>query len=57
MTAGLGPRHNKLHSIESINPKLGDWFPAYRDFRRDEVINCGSRVDHALLTHYSLSVI
>ena len=39
---------NKLHEIKPI---LGEWSPAYRDVRRDEVVLCRSRIGHTFLTH------
>ena len=42
---------NKLHNIKPI---LGEWPPAYRDVRRDEVVLARTRIGHTFLTHSHL---
>ena len=42
-----GDVSNKLHYIK---PVLGEWTPAYRDVRRDEVVLCRCRIGHTLYT-------
>ena len=40
--------YNKLHSIK---PVLGEWRPAYRSTRREEVVIARCRIGHTRLTH------
>ncbi len=39
---------NKLHGVK---PTLGEWTPACRATRRDEVVLCRSRIGHSRLTN------
>lgn len=40
--------HNKLHSIK---PSLGEWRPAYRIDRKEEVVLARLRIGHTFVTH------
>ena len=40
--------NNQLHSIESI---LGEWRPAFRADRREEVVLANIRIGHTFITH------
>ena len=46
-----GELHNKLHEIKPI---LGEWSPAYREVRRDEVVLCRIRIGHTFFTNSHL---
>ena len=43
--------NNKLHSIKSV---LGEWLPAFRSCRREEIVLARLRIGHTWLTHVYL---